>query len=445
MPPGVPYLAFDQNAPSKSQVALTFDDGPDVDGSTASVLDTLKAAGVKATFFINTNNAVDVASSSTAQKLIRRMHDEGHHVGNHTVHHYDLGKTTTDVDAELDGVQDLLWTIAPSTLDQRLVRAPYGNPYAGPQDALDRVAPIVAKYGVHIGWNVDSKDFDDCNASGKGPSCVSTNVLNLIDAGKSGIVLLHCILPITATALPDLIAALKSRGKRFVLVEDLVVAKYGVSSLDLIDPPPTPEPDAGAPDTRPRDTGVIDSGSRDTGAHDSAPVDSGAIDTGIVDTKPSPDASLPDDTGAPPIDAVAGAGDPDTEPDVAQPTPQPEDDTSISATPKGTISEAADDPGDGSFVGTGCACRTGAPESVPRGATVALGFAVVAAFARRRRRSRARVDRPCRPSIAREAAHRARSSCLATGTPIGCCSASSRSSSPSPRSSSCCSPSGAPT
>src|SRR5207253_2715649 len=49
----IPYLDFDQNA-SNGSIALTFDDGPD-DTNTVKVLDTLKAKGVKATFFINSD------------------------------------------------------------------------------------------------------------------------------------------------------------------------------------------------------------------------------------------------------------------------------------------------------------------------------------------------------------------------------------------------------
>ncbi|MGZ5971108.1 MAG: polysaccharide deacetylase family protein, partial [Polyangiales bacterium] len=62
--PSLPLLDFDQNA-SDGSIALTFDDGPDVVGYTKQVLDTLKSKGVLATFFVNSQNAVDVASSST--------------------------------------------------------------------------------------------------------------------------------------------------------------------------------------------------------------------------------------------------------------------------------------------------------------------------------------------------------------------------------------------
>lgn len=61
-------------------VALTFDDAPDP-VNTAQVLDDLAAAGLKATFFVNTNNQMQVANSVEGQNLLKRMYSEGHTVG----------------------------------------------------------------------------------------------------------------------------------------------------------------------------------------------------------------------------------------------------------------------------------------------------------------------------------------------------------------------------
>ena len=62
-------------------VALTFDDGPYI--YTGSVLDTLKAAGVPATFFVNGDNWGSILAEEN-QALVRRMVEEGHQVGSHT-------------------------------------------------------------------------------------------------------------------------------------------------------------------------------------------------------------------------------------------------------------------------------------------------------------------------------------------------------------------------
>ena len=62
--------------PSKSRVvALTIDDAPS--DQTAQMLDLLKDYGAKATFFV-------IGSQIGAHPgLLRRMHDEGHEIGNH--------------------------------------------------------------------------------------------------------------------------------------------------------------------------------------------------------------------------------------------------------------------------------------------------------------------------------------------------------------------------
>ncbi len=227
--PSIPALDFDQSSADGKTIALTFDDGPDATYC-ATVLDALKAAGVPATFFINTNNFLDVSTSSYGASVIQRMLAEGHQIGNHSDHHYDFATLPLSaVTTELDTTYQLMKSIVPDALQQRFARAPYGDPYFGPQATLDQVAPIVAHYGVHVGWNVDALDFDCASAS-----CVVTNVLSAVDAGLTGIVLMHCPAPYTGAALPTLLAGLQTRGMRFALVEELVLAKYGTPSRDLI-------------------------------------------------------------------------------------------------------------------------------------------------------------------------------------------------------------------
>lgn len=66
------------------QYALTFDDGP-TRGATDRILDALGELGVAAAFFmigVNIERCPD---------LLRRIHDEGHLVGNHTYHHSHYG------------------------------------------------------------------------------------------------------------------------------------------------------------------------------------------------------------------------------------------------------------------------------------------------------------------------------------------------------------------
>ena len=64
---------------------LTFDAGYE-NGCTEKILDVLKNQEVKAAFFLVGNYIEKNAD------LVRRMVDEGHTVGNHTMHHYDMSK-----------------------------------------------------------------------------------------------------------------------------------------------------------------------------------------------------------------------------------------------------------------------------------------------------------------------------------------------------------------
>lgn len=77
----------------QKRICLTFDEGYE-NGLTPAILDTLKEKNVKAIFFVT----YDFASKN--HDLIQRMIDEGHIVGNHTWHHYDMTTVSPDVARE---------------------------------------------------------------------------------------------------------------------------------------------------------------------------------------------------------------------------------------------------------------------------------------------------------------------------------------------------------
>ena len=74
-------------------VCLTFDEGYE-NGYTPTILDTLKEKNVKAIFFVTYDFAKD------NKKLIERMIDEGHVIGNHTYRHYTLDEVDEQTAAE---------------------------------------------------------------------------------------------------------------------------------------------------------------------------------------------------------------------------------------------------------------------------------------------------------------------------------------------------------
>lgn len=89
-------------AHSPGRVALTFDDGPDPEG-TPAVLDALDAAGMQATFFVVGERARQHPA------LVRDIAARGHEVGNHSMHHrWPAIMSRRGAAQELDEAQALL-------------------------------------------------------------------------------------------------------------------------------------------------------------------------------------------------------------------------------------------------------------------------------------------------------------------------------------------------
>src|SRR2546427_1863146 len=114
--PEFPTL-YHQGAGGEHQVAITFDDGPDPRW-TPQILDILKAANVKAAFFLVGVNAERYPG------LVRRIVNEGHEIGNHTYYHPNLALCWPEhVRLELNATQLLLETITGRATT--LFRPPY--------------------------------------------------------------------------------------------------------------------------------------------------------------------------------------------------------------------------------------------------------------------------------------------------------------------------------
>ncbi len=84
----------------KKIIFLTFDEGYE-NGYTPQILDTLKKKKVKAVFFVTKPYA------EANGDLVQRMIDEGHIVGNHSVHHPADGLPAHDADYQTHEVTDL--------------------------------------------------------------------------------------------------------------------------------------------------------------------------------------------------------------------------------------------------------------------------------------------------------------------------------------------------
>lgn len=105
---------------AEQKIHLTFDAGYE-NGCTEPILDALAKHNVKAAFFV-VGNYIEQNPD-----LVRRMLREGHLVGNHTYHHYDMSKLSDEAafSRELTSLEDLYREVTGEQM-QKYYRPPQG-------------------------------------------------------------------------------------------------------------------------------------------------------------------------------------------------------------------------------------------------------------------------------------------------------------------------------
>ncbi len=186
-------------------IYLTFDAGYE-NGCTEQILDTLKKHEVPAAFFLVGNYIEKNAD------LVRRMVEEGHIVGNHTMHHPDMSKLA-DKDsfaAELSGLEELFKETTGKDLP-KYYRPPQGV-YS--QENLKMAKELgyrtVFWSLAYADWNNDSQPTKDQAFS---------KLLPRIHNGA--VVLLHSTSKTNAQILDELLTKWKEMGYSFGTLEDL--------------------------------------------------------------------------------------------------------------------------------------------------------------------------------------------------------------------------------
>lgn len=199
---GRPLRTIDPQLP---MVALTFDDGP-FPQCTGSILDTLKSHDAAATFFVLGNRVADNAD------LLKRMVDEGHEIGNHSLSHKRLvGLSAEELDYQIEKTQILIESVTGSR--PAIMRPTYGS-Y---NDELRRSVTLPM-----ILWSIDTRDWESRNAVS-----VKEHVLDKVQDGD--IILMHDIYMSTAKAVEMIVPELKNRGYQIVTVSEL----YSVGGVAL--------------------------------------------------------------------------------------------------------------------------------------------------------------------------------------------------------------------
>ncbi|MFN3648915.1 MAG: polysaccharide deacetylase family protein [Armatimonadota bacterium] len=187
-----------EGPPSRRWVTLTIDDGPDPE-ITPRLLQALRAAGATATFFVEGRRA------AAEETLLRRIHAEGHEVGNHTWSHLPLGYgTCASPRRELTRTEALLSRVCPGS--PRLFRPPFGAVGLGARAAL------AAEGLTPVYWSVVPGDWNPLT-----PEELRRRVLSEVHPGA--VIVLHggqAAHSGTAEALPALIEELRADGYEIV-------------------------------------------------------------------------------------------------------------------------------------------------------------------------------------------------------------------------------------
>jgi peptidoglycan/xylan/chitin deacetylase (PgdA/CDA1 family) len=183
------------------EVVLTFDDGPQVD-KTHKVLAALAAHCTKATFFSIGKMAAGLP------EIIRDVAKAGHTIGTHTWSHANLSKLKDE--AEWKGeIEKGISAV------KRAVGGPIAPFFRYPvlKDTKDSLAHLAKRNIAIFSADLDSFDF---KFRRQDPEGFTKSVMQRLDKLGKGIVLFHDVHPVTAQALPMVLAELKARGYKVV-------------------------------------------------------------------------------------------------------------------------------------------------------------------------------------------------------------------------------------
>ena len=200
------YNAYYVGDAGEKKIYLTFDCGYE-NGNTTAILDALKKHDASATFFVVGHFL------ESAPEMVKRMVEEGHTVGNHTYHHYDMSKISdpTAFQKEMDDVR---------TLFQETTGTEMAMYYRPPQGKYSETNLQMAKdlgYSTffwslaYVDWNVDAQPSHEEAFS---------KLTGRIHPGA--VVLLHNTSKTNGEILDELLTKWEEMGYTFGKLEELV-------------------------------------------------------------------------------------------------------------------------------------------------------------------------------------------------------------------------------
>ena len=184
---------------------LTFDAGYE-NGYTASILDTLQKHNVKAAFFLVGNYLQKNGD------LVRRMVEEGHIVGNHTMTHPDMSAITDKAafEKELAG---------PEALFQELTGKEMPRFYRPPRGVYsEENLKMAQELGYHtVFWSLAYKDWEN----DKQPTAEYALGKLIPRTHNGAVILLHSTSKTNAQVLDELLTQWENLGYHFETIDKL--------------------------------------------------------------------------------------------------------------------------------------------------------------------------------------------------------------------------------
>ena len=202
----VPTQGIRQLDPNRPMVALTFDDGPYAKVGNR-IMDCAALYNAKVTFYVVGDRVNTYASE------MRRMVNEGHEVGNHTMNHKILTKLGAgEIASQIEKCNQAVQNV--TGIRPRTVRLPGGGKNSTVLANISQ--PIIL-------WNLDTLDWKHRNAA--------TSVQKVLSSVKDGdVILMHELYTASADAACQLIPELTARGYQLVTVSELAQYRGGLNN-----------------------------------------------------------------------------------------------------------------------------------------------------------------------------------------------------------------------
>ena len=180
-------------------LALTFDDGPHP-VYTPQLLDGLEKRDVKVSFFLMGKNIMG------NEAIVKRMHEDGHLIGNHTYNHVQLTRLSGQKACEeIDETNTMLEEICGSRIVY--IRPPFGSWPKNLSSLTDMQVVL---------WSVDPLDWKRQDTE-----AVVQAVLKNVKDGD--IILLHDVYKTSVEAALQIIDRLTEEGYEFARIDELLL------------------------------------------------------------------------------------------------------------------------------------------------------------------------------------------------------------------------------